>query len=116
VWLLLIAVVSPICKSTGVLCSSRGVCWRTSLTTPLVEVSKLTQTLKRFTARSANQLLGLTGQTFWQDDSYDHLVRDDEEFDRIVRYIENNPIKAGLVAQPEDFPWSSASLRLGKAD
>jgi hypothetical protein len=28
---------------------------------------------------------------------------------RIVRYIENNPVKAGLVSRPEDYPWSSAS-------
>jgi putative transposase len=72
--------------------------------------------LKRFTARSANKILGLTGQPFWQDESYDHLVREDTEFDRIVRYIENNPVKAGLVTQPDVFPWSSASLRVGQAD
>jgi REP element-mobilizing transposase RayT len=86
------------------------------LITPLVEVSRITQTLKRFTSRSANHILGLTGQPFWQDESYDHLVRDDQEFDRIVRYIENNPVKAGLVAQPDAFAWSSASLRVGQAD
>ena len=84
--------------------------------TPFVEVSKITHALKRFTARSANQILGLTGQPFWQDESYDHLVREDPEFDRIVRYIENNPVKAGFVAQPEDFTWSSASLRARQAD
>jgi REP element-mobilizing transposase RayT len=86
------------------------------LITPFVEVSKITHALNRFTARSANQILGLTGQPFWQDESYDHLVRDDSGFDRIVRYIENNPVKAGLVARPEDFPWSSASLRVRQAD
>ena len=48
------------------------------------------------------------GQSFWQDESYDRLVRDGAEFQRIERYIEWNPVKAGLVARPEDFPWSSA--------
>jgi REP element-mobilizing transposase RayT len=86
------------------------------LITPLVELSKITHALKRFTARSANQILGLTGQPFWQDESYDHLVREDQEFDRIARYIKNNPVKVGFVIQPEDFPWSSASLRVGQAD
>jgi hypothetical protein len=36
----------------------------------------------------------------------DRLVRDEGEFQRIVRYIETNPANAGLVAMPEEFPWS----------
>ena len=78
------------------------------LVTPLVDVSKLLQSQKRFTAREANRLLGQTGQAFWQDESYDRLVRDEDEFQRIVRYVEWNPVSAGLVARPEEFLWSSA--------
>ena len=78
------------------------------LITPHIEVSKLMHSLKRFTAREANKILGLTGQPFWQDESYDHLVRSDLEFQRIVKYIEMNPVRAGLVTTPEAFPWSSA--------
>jgi hypothetical protein len=63
--------------------------------------------LKRFTAKEGNRMLGLTGQPFWQDESYDRLIRDGE-FERIANYIEMNPVKAGLVSAPEDFPWSSA--------
>ena len=66
------------------------------------------QSLKRFTAREGNRMLGLTGQPFWQDESYDRLVRNDTEFERIVHYIERNPVTAGLVGIPEEFPWSSA--------
>ena len=78
------------------------------LATPLVEVPKLTQSLKRFTAREGNRILGLTGQPFWQDESYDRVVRDEPEFRRIARYIEMNPVKAGIVSTPEQFLWSSA--------
>jgi putative DNA methylase len=78
------------------------------LMTPLVAVSKVMQSLKRFTAREGNRILGLTGQPFWQDESYDRLVRNETEFERIVHYIERNPVTAGLAATPEDFPWSSA--------
>ena len=53
-------------------------------------------------------MLGLTGQPFWQDESYDRLVRNDTEFERIADSIEMNPVKAGLVATPEEYPWSSA--------
>jgi len=54
-------------------------------------------------------MLGLTGRAFWQEESYDRWVRDDKEFHRIRAYIEENPVRAGLVAAPEDYPWSSAS-------
>jgi len=77
------------------------------LITPNVEVSRIMQSLKRFTAREGNRMLGLAEQPFWQDESYDRLVRDQTEFQRIARYIEINPVKAGLVSKPEDFPWSS---------
>jgi REP element-mobilizing transposase RayT len=78
------------------------------LITPLVEVSKLMQSLKRFTAREGNRILGLTGQPFWQDESYDRLVRNETEFQRIADYIETNPVKSGLASTPEEFAWSSA--------
>jgi len=78
------------------------------LVTPRVAVSTLMQSLKRFTAREANLVLRRTGQVFWQDESYDHLVRDQAEFERIVSYIEMNPVRAGLVALAEEFRWSSA--------
>jgi len=79
------------------------------LITPFVDLAKITHSLKRFIAREANGMLGLTGKPFWQDESYDRLVRDRPEFERIRRYIENNPVRAGLVATPEDHPRSSAA-------
>ena len=70
------------------------------LVTPKVPATKWLGPLKGFTAHEANELLGQTGKPFWQNESYDHLVRSPQEFDRIRRYIENNPVKAGLVADP----------------
>ena len=78
------------------------------LITPLIPVSKLMQSLKRFTATEANRILQRTGSPFWQDESYDRLVRNGQEFERIVRYIELNPVISGLAPSPEQFPWSSA--------
>jgi REP element-mobilizing transposase RayT len=78
------------------------------LITPHISVSKLLCSLKGATAKRVNLLLGRTGQPFWQDESYDHLVRNGEEFRRIQRYIESNPVIAGLVTRPEDYPYSSA--------
>lgn len=74
-------------------------------------IGSITKHIKGYTAREANKLLGRTGKTFWQDESFDHWARDRSEFFRIVRYIENNPVKAGLVEKPEDWQWSSAAER-----
>jgi hypothetical protein len=48
----------------------------------------ITRWLKGSTARQANLILGRTGQAFWQDESFDHRVRDEMELDKIVRYVE----------------------------
>lgn len=77
------------------------------LITPLVSTSKLLNSLKSATARQSNLLLQRTGQPFWQDESYDHSVRDREQSQRIRDYIENNPVVAGLATTPEQYPWSS---------
>jgi len=78
------------------------------LATQLAPFAKWLAPLKGFTANQANKALGLSGNAFWQNESYDHLVRSDDEFLRIERYIQSNPVKAGLVDKPEHFPWSSA--------
>ena len=75
---------------------------------PLVDPSKLLHSVKGFSAREANKLLARAGEPFWQRESYDHWVRDGQEFERIRRYIEENPVRAGLVATAEEYPWSSA--------
>ena len=78
---------------------------------PRVSPSKLLQSVKGFSAREANKLLGRTGQPFWQAESYDHWIRDEPEFQRVRRYIEHNPVRAGLVTKPEDYRWSSGHAR-----
>jgi len=75
---------------------------------PLVDLSRCTRGIKNPTARDANRLLGRTGRPFWQDESFDHWVRNGSEFERIVWYIENNPVSAGLVHKANNWRWSSA--------
>jgi REP element-mobilizing transposase RayT len=75
---------------------------------PNAEVAQITGRIKSFSAKQANEILGRTGERFWQDESYDRWVRSQKEFGKIVQYIEFNPIAAGLVQRPEDWPWSSA--------
>jgi REP-associated tyrosine transposase len=83
------------------------------LLSPKVELQRITRNLKGVTARGANQILQRTKQPFWQQESYDHWCRDNAEFQRIRDYIARNPVKAGLVSKPDQWPWSSAH-RLGR--
>jgi putative transposase len=60
--------------------------------------------IKGGSARLINQALGTQG-TVWQKESFDRLVRDEEEFQQNWQYMYFNPRKAGLVVDPEDYPW-----------
>ncbi len=69
-------------------------------------LAKIMHSLKRYTATQANLILGKTGEQFWQHENYDHAIRDEAEFGRIIQYVLNNPVKAGLVDSWEKWPWS----------
>jgi len=75
---------------------------------PNADPRKITHWLKGRSARESNLILGRTGP-FWQHESYDHFVRNRKGFDRIRDYIEQNPVSAGFVSNPRDWPFSSAS-------
>lgn len=78
--------------------------------TQLHQIMKL---IKGATAYAANRLLGRKG-AFWQKDSYDHYVRNEKEFWNIVYYILRNPVKAGMVAEWKDFPYSYLKREFGE--
>jgi REP element-mobilizing transposase RayT len=76
---------------------------------PHQPLRRITHVVKSTSARRANLVLGRVGLRIWQDESYDHWVRDGKELERIVNYIEWNPVRAGLAESVELWPWSSAS-------
>jgi putative transposase len=73
---------------------------------------KILQKLKSYTAIQANKILHRNG-AFWHHESYDHVVRDGSEFERIVWYILQNPVKAGLCKTWEDWKWSYVNPEYG---
>jgi REP element-mobilizing transposase RayT len=79
------------------------------LFSPHVPLPRIMRSIKAFTAREANRILGRSGNPFWQDESFDHWIRDNAAFQRAVAYIESNPVKAGLVDRANEWPWSSAA-------
>ncbi|MBN2118308.1 MAG: transposase [Anaerolineales bacterium] len=68
-------------------------------------LSKIMHSLKRHTAREANLILGCEG-AFWQHESYDHIIRDEAELERIIKYVLYNPVKARLVKEQNDWKWA----------
>jgi putative transposase len=48
---------------------------------------------------------------FWMKEYFDRYIRNDKHFQNVDRYIENNPVTAGLCAKPSDWPFSSAWFR-----
>jgi putative transposase len=69
------------------------------------EISKIMQSIKRISARKCNLFLNRTGK-FWQDESYDRLVRDDKELYFIIQYVLMNPVSAGLVKNWGDWKYT----------
>lgn len=70
-----------------------------------IPLFKILQSLKRHTAREANKILKRSGR-FWQHESYDHVVRDGAELERIIVYIFLNPQKAQLVKRAAEWKWT----------
>jgi putative DNA methylase len=82
-----------------------------ALLTPLsgFHLDEIEHSIKSYTANEANKVLRRKGQ-FWAVESFDRYIRDPRHFDAVIRYIENNPVKAGLCRRPEDRAFSSAAL------
>jgi len=70
-----------------------------------ISLDKIMKSIKGVSARYCNQVLGLKG-FFWNQESYDRLVRDRNELDRIIAYVLDNPVKAGLFKNRSDWEWS----------
>ncbi len=66
---------------------------------------------KSYTSHAINLLRRSTGAV-WAPDYYDRFVRNEEHYANAIHYIENNPVKAGLVRTPRDWEYSSATERM----
>ncbi len=67
-------------------------------------LSQIMQTLKGRTARACSLILGRSG-AFWEHESFDHVIRNGK-FDKTIRYVLNNPVKAGVVRNWAEYPWN----------
>ena len=70
-----------------------------------VNLSKIVNRHKSFTAIKANKLLGLTGKSFWEHFYFDRTIRKGK-FTRTMWYVLNNPVEAGLVSDWRVWEWT----------
>ncbi|MEY4539018.1 MAG: hypothetical protein RLZZ306_775, partial [Bacteroidota bacterium] len=68
-------------------------------------LEQIMHSVKLFSASQCNKLLGLEGK-FWQEESYDRFVRNNDELKRIIKYVVYNSVKAGLCEKPSDWKWT----------
>ena len=70
-----------------------------------VQLSKVMQLIKGGSSHEINKILNRKG-TFWQEENFDTYIRNKKHQENVIKYILNNPIKAGLVSEWQDFPFS----------
>lgn len=75
---------------------------------------RIQHSVNRHSALACNKILGAAGG-FWQRESYDHCIRDDDELERIVAYVHANPVVSGLAERAEEYRFSSA-IKFGRRD
>jgi putative transposase len=73
------------------------------------QLDRVMKRIKGATSCECNRFLNRTGVSFWQRESYDHYVRNEKELQRIIRYVAQNPVKAGLVTTWEDWQFTYVS-------
>ncbi|WP_459936708.1 REP-associated tyrosine transposase [Desulfonatronum parangueonense] len=79
-------------------------------------LSKIVLSWKNYTARFINSRPDIQPQhPVWQRDYWDRFIRNESHLLTVREYITMNPVKAGLAASPEEWPWGSAAARRSAA-
>ena len=69
----------------------------------------------RLLKRSLSKVI-LAPTPHWQRGFFDHLIRHGESYSEKWEYVRQNPVRAGLVATTEDWPWKGEIVRIGQQD
>ena len=69
-------------------------------------LARIMKTMKGFSAREINKILGRTGNSFWHIESFDRMIRDKDELANRINYVLNNPVKIGLVNHWKDWQFN----------
>ncbi len=74
-------------------------------------VDQIVQSLKKYSAKKINEILGREGQ-FWDQYYFDRIIRDEDNYRRVMDYVLNNPVKAGLVDRAEIWKDSYCNMEV----
>jgi len=66
-------------------------------------LSRFMESWKRWTQRGIRQRAFASFR--WQEEFFDHLLRSEESYEGKWQYVRENPLRAGLVAAPEEWPY-----------
>lgn len=61
--------------------------------------------MQRFKQTSGYRFKAKRGQPLWQRSFYDHVLRGEEDMEEVAEYIWNNPVRAGLAEEREEYPF-----------
>lgn len=67
-------------------------------------IAQIMHSIKSYSANRIQRILNIKGK-IWQDESYDRIIKDEEEYLEKMNYIANNPLKAMIVDTPEYYKW-----------
>jgi REP element-mobilizing transposase RayT len=70
----------------------------------VIALAQITKSIKGASAHLINRRLGRKGPV-WQIESFDRVLRSSEQLDSKIAYVRANPVRAGLVSLPEEWPW-----------
>jgi putative transposase len=68
--------------------------------------SDLLSFVKTFKHKTTFYFRAKTGKTLWQISFFDHILRTAEDLSKSAEYILSNPVRAGLVQRPNEYPYS----------
>jgi REP element-mobilizing transposase RayT len=68
-------------------------------------LGSIMSSIKRYTAGRSNEVIKAQGK-FWQPENYDHIIRNSEELNLIIKYVLDNPYKAKLIDYDKNYEWN----------
>lgn len=69
-------------------------------------ISDIMRNIKAYTGNAIRLKLKIDSDV-WQDSFYDHLIRDEKDFEARLQYMHKNPLQKGIVDDPDYYPYSS---------
>ena len=71
-----------------------------------INLSLLFGRIKGFSSNKCKKILNIKNKHFWAQESYDHLIRNDNELEYYIKYVINNPVNANIVSKWDEYKYT----------